>query len=146
MDFGNLISREAHQQRNSIRNPIIRVFHSWMCKRVLGRMRETKVTDMELNWLYSALIARQLIDPSYLMINRWCCEATSGAVTYWFGVLPLYVGLLPATGDRKKPRTSFARYLSRHLSTCDKANILVEARRGGYRLATCEPTPSGCEA
>jgi hypothetical protein len=38
-----------------------------------------KVTDTELNWLYSALIANQPIDPSYLMINRWCCEATSGA-------------------------------------------------------------------
>jgi hypothetical protein len=50
-----------------------------MCKRILGRMRETKVTDTELNWLYSALIARQPIDPSYLMINRWCCEATSGS-------------------------------------------------------------------
>jgi hypothetical protein len=36
-----------------------------------------KVTDTELNWLYSALIARQPIGPSYLMINRWCCEATS---------------------------------------------------------------------
>jgi hypothetical protein len=41
-------------------------------------VRETKVTDTELNWLYSALIAKQPIDPSYLMINRWCCEATSG--------------------------------------------------------------------
>jgi hypothetical protein len=50
-----------------------------MCKRILGRMRETKVTDTELNWLYSALIARQPIDPSYLMIHRWCCEATSGS-------------------------------------------------------------------
>jgi hypothetical protein len=68
--FWNLISGEAHQQRNCICNPIIRVFHSWMCKRVLGRMRETKVTDMELNWLYSALIAKQPIDPSYLMSNR----------------------------------------------------------------------------
>jgi hypothetical protein len=77
--FWNLISREAHQQRNSIQNPIIQVFHSWMCKRILGRMRETKVTDTELNWLYSALIDRQPIDPSYLMINRWCCEATSGS-------------------------------------------------------------------
>jgi hypothetical protein len=67
--FWNLISGEAHQQRNSIRNPIIQVFNSWMCKRILGRMRETKVTDTELNWLYSALIARQPIDPSYLMIN-----------------------------------------------------------------------------
>jgi hypothetical protein len=50
-----------------------------MCKRISGRMRETKVTNTELNWLYSALIARQPIDPSYLMINRWCCEATSGS-------------------------------------------------------------------
>jgi hypothetical protein len=77
--FWNLISGEAHQQHNSIRNPIIQVFHSWMCKRIMGRMREMKVTDTELNWLYSALIARQSIDPSYLMINRWCCEATSGS-------------------------------------------------------------------
>jgi hypothetical protein len=68
--FWNLISREAHQQRNSIRNPIIQVFHSWMFKRIFGRMRETKLIDTELNWLYSALIARQPIDPSYLMINR----------------------------------------------------------------------------
>jgi hypothetical protein len=68
--FWNLISGEAHQQRNCIRNPIIRVFHSWMCKRALERMRETKVTDTELNCLHSALIAKQPIDPSYLMINR----------------------------------------------------------------------------
>jgi hypothetical protein len=38
-----------------------------MSKMILGRMRETKVTDTELNWLYSALVARQPIDPSYLM-------------------------------------------------------------------------------
>jgi hypothetical protein len=49
-----------------------------MCKRILRRMRETKVADTKLNWLYSALVARQPIDPSYLMINRWCCEATLG--------------------------------------------------------------------
>jgi hypothetical protein len=76
-EFSDMISREAHQQKNSIRNPIIQVFHSWMSKRIFGRMRETKVTDTELNWLYSALIARQPIDPSHLMVNRWCCEATS---------------------------------------------------------------------
>jgi hypothetical protein len=46
---------------------------------ILGRMRETKVTDTEFNWLYSALIAWQPIDPSHLMINWWCCEATSGS-------------------------------------------------------------------
>jgi hypothetical protein len=40
-----------------------------MSKRIMGRMRETKVTDTELNRLYLALIAKQPIDPSYLMIN-----------------------------------------------------------------------------
>jgi hypothetical protein len=49
--FWSMIAGEAHQQRNNIRNPIIQVFHSWMCKGILGRMRETKVTDTELNWL-----------------------------------------------------------------------------------------------
>jgi hypothetical protein len=28
--FWNMISGEAHQQHNCIRNPIIRIFHSWM--------------------------------------------------------------------------------------------------------------------
>jgi hypothetical protein len=32
----------------------------------LGRMRETRITNTELNWLYSALIARQPIDPTHL--------------------------------------------------------------------------------
>jgi hypothetical protein len=50
-----------------------------MCKRILGKMRETKVTHRKVNWLYSALIARQPINPSQLMINWWCCEATSGS-------------------------------------------------------------------
>jgi hypothetical protein len=50
-----------------------------MSKRILGRMKETKITDMEVNWLYSSLIAGQPIDPTHLMINRWCCEATSGS-------------------------------------------------------------------
>jgi hypothetical protein len=44
-----MIAGEAHQQRNSIRNPIIQVFYSWMCKRILGRVREIKLTDMEVN-------------------------------------------------------------------------------------------------
>jgi hypothetical protein len=101
--FWNLISGEAHQQQNSIRNPIIQVFHSWMCKRIMGRMRETKVTDTELNWLYSALIARQPIDPSYLMI-KMVLQGNIGIGRYWFGVLPLHVGhLLKAenSGDER---------------------------------------------
>jgi hypothetical protein len=44
--FWSMIAGEAHQQRNCIRDPIIQVFHSWMCKRILGRMRETKIIDI----------------------------------------------------------------------------------------------------
>jgi hypothetical protein len=43
--FWSVIAGGAHQQRNTIGNPIIQVFHSWMCKRILGRMRETKITN-----------------------------------------------------------------------------------------------------
>jgi hypothetical protein len=77
--FWRMITGEANRQRNNIWNPIIKVLHSSMCTRILGRIKETKITDMELNWLYSALIVGQPIDPSYLMINRWCCKATSGS-------------------------------------------------------------------
>jgi hypothetical protein len=68
-----------------------------MSKRILGRMWETKVTDTELNWLYSALIVRQPIDPSYLMINRWCCEATSGSgdIGSWCYLSMLAISLRP---------------------------------------------------
>jgi hypothetical protein len=68
--FWGLIAGIDNRQRSSIQNPIIKVFHSWMCKMILGRIKETKSTDMELNWLYSGLIARQEIDRSYIMINR----------------------------------------------------------------------------
>jgi hypothetical protein len=34
--FWSMIAGEAHRQRNSIRNPIIQVFHSWMCKGFWG--------------------------------------------------------------------------------------------------------------
>jgi hypothetical protein len=56
--FWRVITGGAHQQRNTSRNPVIQVFHSWMCKRILGRIRETKITNTELNLLCSALIAR----------------------------------------------------------------------------------------
>jgi hypothetical protein len=57
--FWSMVEGEAHQQRNSIRNPIIKLFHSWIYKKILGRMRETKITNTELNWLYSALPGSQ---------------------------------------------------------------------------------------
>jgi hypothetical protein len=138
--FWNLISGEAHQQRNSIRNPIIQVFHSWMCRRIMGRMRETKITNTELNWLYSALIARQPIDPTHLMINQWCCEATS---VYWFGVLLLHVGYLFETGYYKEPEASPSR-TSLGFDYMKQGNYISVDERGGFKVAKVNlPLPVG---
>jgi hypothetical protein len=73
-----MIVGEANWQRNSIQNPIIHVFHSWMSKRISGRKRETKITDMEVNWLYSALIANQPIDPSGCYLSMLAISSRPG--------------------------------------------------------------------
>jgi hypothetical protein len=132
--FWNLISWEGHQQRNSIRNPIIQVFHSWMCKRILWRMRERKVTDTELNWLYSALIARQPIDPSYLMINRSCCEATSGSGDIGSGcylfmlAISLRLGI-PRNPEHLLPGTSLG------FEYMKQGKYIRGDERGGFKVA-----------
>jgi hypothetical protein len=66
-----------------------------LCKWIFGRMRETKITNTELNWLYSALIARQPTVPTHL------------------GVLPLHVGYLFKTRYYKEPESSPTREFPR---------------------------------
>jgi hypothetical protein len=138
--FWNLISGEAHQQRNCIRNPIIRIFHSWMCKRVLGRMEETKVTNTELNWLYSALIARQPIDPSYLMINRWCCEATSGAGHIGSGCYLSMLAFSLRLGIARNP-DHLLRCISLGIEYLRQGKYISGDERGGFRLAMVNLPP-----
>lgn len=50
-----------------------------MSHRILGRMKETKIIDMENNWLYCAVVGKQVIDPSHMMMNRWLAKAVSGS-------------------------------------------------------------------
>jgi hypothetical protein len=83
-----------------------------MSKGILGRMRETKVTDMELNWLYSALIAKQPIDLSYLMINRWCCEATSGVGDIGSGCYLSMLAISLRSGITRNPNIFYVGPLS----------------------------------
>jgi hypothetical protein len=132
--FWNLISREAYQQRNSIRNLIIQVFHSWMCKRIMGRMRETKVTGTELNWLYSALIARQPIDPSYLMINRWCCEATSGLGDIGSGCYLFMLAISLRPGITRNPEHLLPG-TSPGYEYLKQGKYIIGDERGGFHVA-----------
>jgi hypothetical protein len=105
-----------------------------MCKRILGRIRETKVTDTELSWLYPALIARQPIDPSHLMINRWCCEATSGSGDIGSGcyLSMLAISLRPGITRNPKhllPGTSLGfEYMKR-------GKYISGDERGGFKVA-----------
>jgi hypothetical protein len=103
--FWNMIAGGAHQQRNTIRNPIIQVFHSWMCKRILGRIRETKVKHrVELALLgFDCQAANRPHSPyDQLVVLRSNIEFGR----YWFGVLPLHVGYLFEVGYYKEPGAS----------------------------------------
>jgi hypothetical protein len=109
-----------------------------MCKRVLGRMRETKVTDKESNWLYSALIARQPIDPSYLMINRWCCEAR-GDIGSGCYLSMLAISLRP--GITRNPE-HLLRGTSLDIEYLRQGKYISGDERGGFCLATVKlPLP-----
>jgi hypothetical protein len=85
-----------------------------MCKRILGRIREAKITNTELSWLYSALPGSQS--------------------TPFFGVLPLHVGYLFETGYYKEPEASPSRDLPR-IEYMKKSKCISEDERGGFKVA-----------
>jgi hypothetical protein len=59
-----------------------------LCKWIFGRMRETKITNTELNWFYLALIAKKPINPTHL----W---STGGVVSnIRFGRSGCYLSML----------------------------------------------------
>jgi hypothetical protein len=97
-------------------------------------MRETKITNTELNWLYSALIAKQPIDPTHLMINLWCCEATSGSGNIGSGcyLSMLAISLRPGITRNPKhllPGTSLG------FEYMKKGKYISEDERGGFKVA-----------
>jgi hypothetical protein len=63
-----------------------------------GRMRETKMTNTELNWLYSALIARQPTVPTS------GCYLSMLAISLRLGITRNLKHLLPRTSLRFEER------------------------------------------
>jgi hypothetical protein len=90
---------------------------------------------MELNWLYSALIAKQPIDPSYLMINRWCCEATSGAGHIGPGCYLSMLAISLRPGITRNPE-HLLRGTSLGIEYLRQGKYISGDERGGFRLAT----------
>jgi hypothetical protein len=60
--FWSMITGGDHQRKKYYPEP----HHpsvSLLCKWIFGRTRQTKITNAELNWLYSALIAKKPTTP-----------------------------------------------------------------------------------
>jgi hypothetical protein len=93
---------------------------SLLCKWIFGRMRETKITNTELNWLYSTLPGSQSTPLTYDQLVVLLSNIKFGR--YWFGVLPLHIGYLFKIGYYKKPESSPTRDFPR-LNISSKTNI-----------------------
>jgi hypothetical protein len=63
--FLSMIAGEDHQRRNTIRNPIIQVFHSYVQKD-FGENERNKGNRHGVELALLSLIARQPIDPTHL--------------------------------------------------------------------------------
>jgi hypothetical protein len=85
-------------------------------------MRETKITNTELDWLYSALPGSQSTPLTYDQPVVLLSNIEFGR--YWFGVLPLHVGYLFKTGYYKEPEASPTR-----------TSLRFEDERGGFKVA-----------
>jgi hypothetical protein len=100
-------------------------------------MKETKITDMEVNWLFSALIAKQ---PSHLMINRWCCEATLGLGSGCY-LSMLAISLRP--GITRNPKHLLAG-TSLGFDYMKQGKYISGDERGGFKVAKVNlPLPDG---
>jgi hypothetical protein len=97
-------------------------------------MRETKVTNAELSWLYSAMIARQPIDPSHLMINQWCCEATSGSGDIGLGCYLSMLAISLKPGITRNPE-HFLHGTSLGFDYMKKSKYISGDERGGFKVA-----------
>jgi hypothetical protein len=99
-----------------------------------GENKRAKITNTKLNWLYSALISRQPIDSTHLMINRWCCEATSslGDIGSECYLSRLAISLKP--GITRNPKHLLAG-TSLGFEYMKKGKYISEDERGGFKVA-----------
>jgi hypothetical protein len=114
-----------------------------MCKWILGRMRETNIIDMEVNWLSSALTARQPIDPTHLIISRWCCEATSGSGDIGSGCYLSMLAISLRLGIPRNPEHLLGR-TSLGFEYMKQGKYISRDERGGFIVAKVNlPLPDG---
>jgi hypothetical protein len=96
-------------------------------------MRETKITDMEVTWLHS-VIARQPIDPTHLMINRWCCEATSGSGDIGSGCYLSMLAISLRPGITRNPKHLLGG-TSLGFEYMKQGKYISGYERGGFKVA-----------
>jgi hypothetical protein len=103
-----------------------------MCKRISGRMRETKITNMELNWLYSALPGSQstpltLWSTGGVVKQHRIRDIGSGCYLFILAI-PLRPGIT------RNPKHLLAG-TSLDLIIWRKGKYISEDERGGFKVA-----------
>jgi hypothetical protein len=99
-----------------------------------GENERDKDNQHEVELALLGLIARQTIDPTHLMINRWCCKATSGSGDIGSGCYfsMLAISLKPGITRNPKhhlPGTSLG------FEYMKKGKYISEDERGGFKVA-----------
>jgi hypothetical protein len=74
--FWGMIAGEDHQRKNTIQNPIIQVFHSYVQKD-FGENERNQGNRHGVELALLGFDCQAANRPHSPMINRWCCVATS---------------------------------------------------------------------
>jgi hypothetical protein len=78
--------------------------------------------------------AKQPIDLTHLMINRWCCEATSGSRDIGSGCYLSMLAISLKPGITRKPKHLLAG-TSLGFEYMKKEKYISEDERGGFKVA-----------
>jgi hypothetical protein len=78
--------------------------------------------------------ARQPIDPSHLMINRWCCEATSGSRDIGSGCYLSMLAISLRQGTTRNPKHLLPR-TSLGFEYMKQGKYISGDEKGGFKVA-----------
>jgi hypothetical protein len=78
--------------------------------------------------------ARQPIDPSHLMVNRWCCEATSGSRDIGSGCYLSMLAISLRQGTTRNPKHLLPR-TSLGFEYMKQGKYISGDEKGGFKVA-----------
>ncbi|GJM87559.1 hypothetical protein PR202_ga03526 [Eleusine coracana subsp. coracana] len=65
------IADQEERKRGHIKNPMIQVLHRWIAARTTGWVDSTNISDIDLRWLYNAIVDPCKCNPLPSMVASW---------------------------------------------------------------------------